>query len=125
MYQLSLPDGLFASGSNAAAFLMSSTAAFAPVPFIIDLSSQILAVSSISTPVTVTSGVVSVSSATIPFGVSSATIPFGVSSLTAGVNVTSIVGSAAVTSAAGVFGPLALSRRLTHEPVTASSVTRA
>lgn len=114
MYQLSLPDGLFASGSNAAAFVMSSTAAFAPVPFIIDLSSQILAVSSISTPVTV-------SGATIPFGVSSATIPFGVSSLTAGVNVTSIVGSAAVTSAAGVFGPLAVSSIST--PVAASSLS--
>src|SRR4051812_12231377 len=45
MYQVSLPDGMFVSGSNVAAFLMSSTATFAPVPLIIDLSSQILSVS--------------------------------------------------------------------------------
>jgi hypothetical protein len=62
MYQLALPDGLFASGSNAAAFLMSSTAAFAPVPFIIDLSSQILGRVEHIDSCHASSGVVSVSS---------------------------------------------------------------
>src|SRR3954465_5014614 len=47
LYQLSLPHGLFVSGDHAAVFLMSSTAAMAPVPIIIDLSTQALAVSSL------------------------------------------------------------------------------
>lgn len=100
MYQVSLPDGMFASGTNAAAMIMSSTATFADVPLIFDLSSQILGVSSVSAPV----------------GVS--TLP-AITSMTVGVNVTSIHGSAAVTSAAGVFGPLEVSSLTT--PVTVSS----
>ena len=137
MYQFSLPDGMFASGTNAAAFIMSSTATFAPVPLVFDLSTAIVGVSSVTTPVTassVTAGVnvtsihgsAAVTSAAGVFGplaVSSLTTPVTASSVTAAVNVSSIYGSNAVTSAAGVWGPLAVSSLTT--PVTASSVTRA
>jgi hypothetical protein len=76
MYQVSLPHGSLRLGDQAIAFLMSSTATMAPVPIIIDLSTQALAEfagggRALTTPVGVTTGVVSVSSATIPFGVSS------------------------------------------------------
>jgi hypothetical protein len=47
MYQVSLPHALFATGDQAIAYLMSSTATMAPVPIIIDLSTQALAVSSL------------------------------------------------------------------------------
>ena len=105
-YQFSLPNGLFASGDNAYAHIMSSTAAFAEVPIVIELtktdnqtylSSQTLgavynnvSVSTVTIPVGVSTGVVSVSSATIPFGVSSVSTPLTVSSITTPVTVSSV-----------------------------------
>ena len=106
-YQFSLPNGLFASGNYAYAHIMSSTATFAEVPLVFEL--------------TKTDNQTYLSSQVIgrvnsPVGVS--TLP-AVTSMTVGVNVTSIHGSAAVTSAAGVYGPLAVSSIST--PVTAST----
>jgi hypothetical protein len=98
-YQFSLPHGLFVSGDTAYAQIMSSTATFAEVPLVFELtktdnqtylSSQTLgfvlnnvSVSTITIPVGVSTGTVRVSAATIPFGVSSISGPVAVSSLTA------------------------------------------
>lgn len=134
-YQFSLPHGLFVSGDTAYAQIMSSTATFAEVPLVFELtktdnqtylSSQTVgfvrnnvSVSAATIPFGISTGVVSVSNATIPFGVSSISTPVTASSVTAAVNVSSIYGSAAVTSAAGVWGPLEVSSIST--PVTAST----
>ena len=134
-YQFSLPNGLFISGDTAYAQIMSSTATFAEVPLVFELtktdnqsylSSQTIgfvrnnvSVSAATIPFGISTGVVSVSAATIPFGVSSISTPVTASSVTAAVNVSSIYGSAAVTSAAGVWGPLSVSSITT--PVTAST----
>lgn len=131
-YQFSLPNGLFASGDNAYVQIMSSTATFAEVPIVIELtktdnqsylSTQI--VGFVQNGVRVTTFSAGVSSITTPVTASSVTAPVGVStlpaitSMTVGVNVTSIHGSAAVTSAAGVLGPSAVSSLTT--PVTVSA----
>lgn len=117
-YQFSLPNGLFASGDSAYVHIMSSTATFAEVPLVFEITKTDNQTYLSSQTVGFVRNNVSVSTITIPVGVS--TLP-AITSMTVGVNVTSVVGSAAVTSAAGVFGPVAVSSIST--PVTASSVT--
>lgn len=118
-YQFSLPNGLFASGDNAYVHIMSSTAAFAEVPIVIELTKTDNQTYLSSQTVGFVRNNVSVSTVTIPLGVSSISTPVTASSVTAAVNVSSIYGSAAVTSAAGVWGPLSVSSITT--PVTAST----
>src|SRR3990167_21184 len=136
-YQFSLPNGLFASGDSAYAQIMSSTATFAEVPLVFEitktdnqtyLSSQTVgfvrnnvSVSTITISVGVSTGVVSVSAATIPFGVSSISTP--VTASTAGVTSISIpvgvsTGTVRVSAATIPFGVSSITG-----PVAVSSLT--
>lgn len=107
-YQFSPPNDAFASGALAVLHLYGAPS-MAPVPILIDLSTQASAlntlagVSTVTIPVGVSSGAIGVTSASIPFGVSSIATPVTASSVTAAVNVSSLHGSAAVTTAAGVL----------------------
>jgi len=77
-YQISLPNGVFATGSHAAALLYGAPS-MAPVPITVDLST--MAIPSLG---------VSVSSLTLPVGVSSFAIAVGVSSFAIDVGVSSV-----------------------------------
>jgi hypothetical protein len=130
-YQFHVPNFAFAGGTSAILH-MYGAASMAPVPVEIDLSTHArvtvpVGVSTLSTPVTASSGVVSVSSATIPFGVSSVANLVGVSTITIPVGVSSIatpVTASSVTRLTGVSTltiPVGVSSIAT--PVTASSVS--
>lgn len=108
-YQVSLPDGMFVSGDNAG-FMLSGAPSMAPVPVLVELTRldnqaflSSAVIGRVGSPVTVSSGVVSVSSATIPFGVSSIATPVAASSLSMPVTVSSgVVGVSSMTIPVGV-----------------------
>ncbi len=75
LYQISLPNGMFASGDHVTALLYGGPGT-APVPILIDLTTYALPVG--------------VSSFTLPVGVSSFAIAVGVSSIAVGVNASTV-----------------------------------
>ena len=92
LYQISAPNGMFASGDHVTALLYGAPN-MAPVPLVIDLTTYALpvGVSSFTLPVGVSSFAVAVgvSSFALPVGVSSFALPVGVSSFAINVGVSS------------------------------------
>jgi hypothetical protein len=120
-YQFSLPDGAFVSGDSVYIQFMSSTAAFAEVPLVIELtktdnqtylSSQVIG--RVNAPVGVS---------TLP-AVSSISTPVTASSVTAGVNVTTMAAGLLSTQAvSSVINEGGLIHRGTAVSSTASTIS--